>query len=441
MNINQELAQLKINEAIKLDDIEKTNKMTGNPEKPCVKSSDHQRKEDHILDNRSKSEKTIVSLKTKHNSLKRKTTATVVNLSALNKKQTLEKTADTTEKNLQSADNQATTKYTAIHLIDPRIPSAPPNERTKATQIRTIAQEYDYTFKITWGENYRPRGEFYEAGTEKPTAMLVFYNFLRSGRLTLERQFKFPSHRQKLITTFPEIQKMIKSQILPPETLENATTLDKAWKIIKSEWRKRHSPKGVDIILSTEQITAYRRTQDPDSNQHYEIQNVTSQSEKTCNTQTVNINITAKPVCTFIVLDDNQNSAETAGEEGDQDNPAIDADEFRLRKKGITNTYKKVSKDEYDTQGRSPSPTTIAKINKESYMGEVTLLDLRTCPEAEPNTAKVIRGNEEPNEFDKLINEGTTTKNTSFEFDEDLFAHVAEIEANDTRSNKHGRQC
>ena len=203
---------------------------------------------------------------------------------------------------------------------------------------------------------------------------------------------------------------MIKSQILPPETLENATTLDKAWKIIKSEWRKRHSPKGVDIILSTEQITAYRRTQDPDSNQHYEIQNVTSQSEKTCNTQTVNINITAKPVCTFIVLDDNQNSAETAGEEGDQDNPAIDADEFRLRKKGITNTYKKVSKDEYDTQGRSPSPTTIAKINKESYMGEVTLVDLITCPEAESNTANVIRGNEEPNEFDKLINEGTTTK-------------------------------
>ena len=53
----------------------------------------------------------------------------------------------------------------------------------------------------------------------------------------------------------------------------------------------------------------------------------------------------------------------------------------------------------------------------------------------------VIRGNEEPNEFDKLINEGTTTKNTSFEFDEDLFAHVAEIEANETGSNKHGRQC
>ena len=74
-------------------------------------------------------------------------------------------------------------------------------------------------------------------------------------------------------------------------------------------------------------------------------------------------------------------------------------------------------------------------------MGEVTLVDLITCPEAESNTANVIRGNEEPNEFDKLINEGTTTKNTSFEFDEDLFAHVAEIEANDTRSNKYGRQC
>ena len=64
--------------------------------------------------------------------------------------------------------------------------------------------------------------------------------------------------------------------------------------------------------------------------------------------------------------------------------------------------------DEYDTQ--DPSPITIAKINKENYMGEVTLVDLITCPEAESNAANIIRGNEEPNEFDKLINEGTTTK-------------------------------
>ena len=262
-DVIQELDNFGNNDPIKLGDIEESNELTDNPEITHEQESVFERRKDHAIENYSKNEQGDITFNNK--SHKRNTTAIGVASNATNKKQRLDKTIIIHKNSRlpQALENQEIAKdaTSTVYLKDPRIPTAAPVERIKATQIRAIANEYNYIFKVTWGENHRPRGEFYKVGTEKPATVLVFYNFLRSGRLTLERQFKFPSNLQKLIPTVPGIQKMIKNQFLPTKAFENATMLDNAWKIVRSEWRKRHTPKGVDIILSVEQIVLRRKTQ------------------------------------------------------------------------------------------------------------------------------------------------------------------------------------
>ena len=285
-DISQELANLGNDDPIKFGDIEESNELTDNPAITHGQESVLERRKDNALENNSKNEQRD---STSNNKLhKRSTTAIGVDSNVINKKQRLDKTIiiDENSRLAQALKNQETAEDATptVYPKDPRIPTAAPVERIKAIQIREIAKDYNYIFKVTWGENYRPRGEFYEVGNEKPATVLVFYNFLRSGRLTFERQFKFPSNLQKLIPTVPGIQKMIKNQILPPEAFENATMLDNAWKIVRSEWRKRHSPKGVDIILSVEEIVACRRTQgfERDVNQEtipHSLGNVTMESD------------------------------------------------------------------------------------------------------------------------------------------------------------------
>ena len=262
-DVIQELDNFGNNDPIKLGDIEESNELTDNPEITHEQESVFERRKDHAIENYSKNEQGDITFNNK--SHKRNTTAIGVASNATNKKQRLDKTIIIHKNSRlpQALENQEIAKdaTSTVYLKDPRIPTAAPVERIKATQIRAIANEYNYIFKVIWGENHRPRGEFYKVGTEKPATVLVFYNFLRSGRLTLERQFKFPSNLQKLIPTVPGIQKMIKNQFLPPKAFENATMLDNAWKIVRSEWRKRHTPKGVDIISSVEQIVLRRKTQ------------------------------------------------------------------------------------------------------------------------------------------------------------------------------------
>ena len=203
------------------------------------------------------------------------------------KEQRMNKIIDATE-NLgvtQPPENQVKVENSTNGVNDLRIPTPAPEERPKATQIRTIAKEYSHTFKITWGENYRPKGEFYKAGTEKPTTLLIVDNLLRGGRPILKKHFKFPSNFQKLVPTIAKIKKMIKGGRLPRKTLKEATTLNDVWKNVINEWRKRHSPKGADIVMSKEQIREFRRTRGHEGNRQSETSFTPSQNNGEYNMQ------------------------------------------------------------------------------------------------------------------------------------------------------------
>ena len=203
------------------------------------------------------------------------------------KEQRMNKIIDATE-NLgvtQPSENQVRLENSTNGVNDLRIPTPAPEERPKATQIRTIAKEYSHTFKITWGENYRPKGEFYKAGTEKPTTLLIVDNLLRGGRPILKKHFKFPSNFQKLVPTIAKIKKMIKGGRLPRKTLKEATTLNDVWKNVINEWRKRHSPKGADIVMSKEQIREFRRTRGHEGNRQSETSFTPSQNNGEYNMQ------------------------------------------------------------------------------------------------------------------------------------------------------------
>ena len=203
------------------------------------------------------------------------------------KEQRMNKIIDATE-NLgvtQPSENQVRLENSTNGVNDLRIPTPAPEERPKATQIRTIAKEYSHTFKITWGENYRPKGEFYKAGTEKPTTLLIVDNLLRGGRPILKKHFKFPSNFQKLVPTIAKIKKMIKGGRLPRKTLKEATTLNDVWKKVINEWRKRHSPKGADIVMSKEQIREFRRTRGHEGNRQSETSFTPSQNNGEYNMQ------------------------------------------------------------------------------------------------------------------------------------------------------------
>ena len=138
-------------------------------------------------------------------------------------------------------------------VIRKKCPLSKPEVLPKARQIQSIAKELGFVFDITWGENGKQRGEFYrEKG--KLDAMLVFYNFIRHGLLTLQKFYKFPSNHQKLLPSYPEVQRRVTSHALPQDVLEKGKDLDAAWNQIWKTWKKTYSPWGYDIITTAKQI-------------------------------------------------------------------------------------------------------------------------------------------------------------------------------------------
>ena len=391
-----ELDNLEINEPIQLDEIEEPNELTFHTEKPHQQHVENERNKENVPEHICKGVQVDINPNKGERSLKRNSTSTVEEAKATNKKQRLNKSTDIIENFgiTQPSENQGMVENSTTGLKDPRIPTSAPEERPKATQIRMIAEEYDYTFKISWGENYRPRGEFYKAGQEKPTAMLVFYNFLRSERLTLERQFKFPSRLQKLITTIPEIKKMIRSQALPPETLKDANTLDNVWKKVKSEWRKRHSPKGVDIILSIDQIRQFRRSQRLESDVQCET---LTQKRVLFNLPIGNDrNATVEHIGILNLPNSNQNATSTnaSAEVRSQDNSVVEVCDPKNRK----NDLLAIACSENEIPGHI-------------YRGE-------------------YGSAEESTELDELLSKGATDKNLSFECDDNLFNDENDLQTN-----------
>ena len=184
--------------------------------------------------------------------------------------------------NAKSGEKSEKTEIRIKSRITFMIPRKPPTSKPevlpKALQIKAIAEELGYTFDITWGENFKQRGEFYKETTGKPGEMLIFYNFIRHvarhkyrglhGKVTLQRFFKFPKTRQKLLTSYPEIHKRVQSQELAPDTLDKAKALDEAWKEVMKIWRKKHQPFGLEIIGRIGQIKPWKMTlqviQDPE---------------------------------------------------------------------------------------------------------------------------------------------------------------------------------
>ena len=142
-------------------------------------------------------------------------------------------------------------------VIRKKCPSSKPEVLPKASQIQSVAKELGFVFDITWGENGKPRGEFYRK-TGKPDAMLVFYNFIRYGLLTLQKFYKFPSNHQKLLQSYPEVQRRVTSHALPQDALEKGKDLDVAWNQIWKTWKKTYSPWGYDIITTAKQIIENR---------------------------------------------------------------------------------------------------------------------------------------------------------------------------------------
>ena len=275
-----ELDNLGINKPIQLDTIKEAIELTVDTVRPHKQEGENERNKENWPGNRGKSNQVNMLSYKGERPLKGNSTFIGEEAKVTYKEQRMNKIIDATE-NLgvtQPSENQVRVENSTHGVNDLRIPTPIPEERPKATQIRTIAKEYSHTFKITWGENYRPKGEFYKAGTEKPTTLLIVDNLLRGGRPILKKHFKFPSNFQKLVPTIAKIKKMIKGGRLPRKTLKEATTLNDVWKNVINEWRKRHSPKGADIVMSKEQIREFRRTRGHEGNRQGETPFTPSQN-------------------------------------------------------------------------------------------------------------------------------------------------------------------
>ena len=217
-------------------------------------------------------------------------------------------------------------------------PLQKPEPLPKALEIKAIAEEHGCVFDITWGERHKPRGEFYRMTGGKPIAMLVFYNFIRfrksDGRLTLEKFYKFPASREKLLPSIPAVEKRVQSGELPPDTLDKAKDLFDTWTKIMKIWRKKHSPWGLDIVATIKQI---RQNSKPHNNALALVQkDVISDIARVLEPTGVTIKLDRETAPTRSTT---ENTATGANKDSETTNEAVFAKALQIKSIAIENGY------------------------------------------------------------------------------------------------------